>query len=63
MQKLKKSKQIFYYFNLDEVKAFLSKSSPIPLYREETKGKIYNNGGIYSGELRGGFRDGVGIMQ
>jgi len=53
----------YYYFAYEEVTHFLSKKSKLPHYREETNSKMYNHGGIYSGELRGGFRDGLGIMK
>jgi hypothetical protein len=60
---LKKHKPNFYYFSYEEVTAFISRSCRLPSYREETKSKMYSNGGVYSGELRGGFRDGFGVMQ
>ena len=59
---LKKSKPNYYYFSYEEVTFFISKCCALPSYKEETKAKLYSNGGIYSGELRGGFRDGFGTM-
>jgi MORN repeat len=53
----------YYYFSYKEVTQFLSKISGVPEYRESTKGKFYPDGGIYVGDLRGGFRDGDGVMR
>ena len=63
LKKIKEDKPIYYYFNSDEIKFFISKNSRLSSYRENVSGKLYKNGGCYSGEMRGGFRDGKGVME
>lgn len=60
---LKQSKPHYYYFSYEETTHFLSKSLFLSSNREETISKLYPHGGMYSGEMLGGFRDGQGKMQ
>jgi hypothetical protein len=62
-KQLKQNRPHYYYFSIEECECFLNKSSTLPSFREETSNKMYPHGGIYSGEMRGGFRDGLGKMK
>lgn len=50
------------YFSLSEVKETLSKFLDPPSFREKRRLVTYKDGSMYTGEWRGGFRDGYGLM-
>lgn len=56
------SKPNYSYFSLQEVKETLSKFLDPPSYREKRRLVTYKDGSMYTGEWRGGFRDGYGLM-
>ena len=63
LRNLKDQKSIYFYFSQNENRFFLVPSSRLPSYRESVSQKVYKSGGVYSGEMRGGFRDGEGLME
>ncbi|OMJ79425.1 hypothetical protein SteCoe_20580 [Stentor coeruleus] len=56
-------KPVYFYFNSEEVKQFVGHSTRMVGYRELVCMKTYKNGGVYSGEMKGNLRDGLGSMK